>query len=80
MIAVMYWLYNEVLSYIDARNLAQQQLEKFNADLQAMVDDRTRELVEANRELQQFALRGQPRFAGAAQNHHQLFAINGSSL
>ena len=55
MIAVMYWLYNEVLSYIDARDLAQQQLENFNADLQAMVDERTRELVEANRELQQFA-------------------------
>lgn len=55
MIAVMYWLYNEVLSYIDARDQAQQQLEKFNADLQDMVDERTRELVEANRELQQFA-------------------------
>jgi signal transduction histidine kinase len=55
MIAVMYWLYNEVLSYIDARDQAQQQLETFNADLQAMVDERTRELVEANRELQQFA-------------------------
>ena len=55
MIAVMYWLYNEVLSYIDARDQAQQQLENFNADLQTMVDERTRELVEANRELQQFA-------------------------
>ena len=55
MIAVMYWLYNEVLSYIDARDQAQQQLESFNADLQTMVDERTRELVEANRELQQFA-------------------------
>ena len=55
MIAVMYWLYNEVLSYIDARDQAQQQLETFNADLQAMVDERTRELVEANLELQQFA-------------------------
>jgi signal transduction histidine kinase len=55
MIGVMYWLYNEVLSYIHARDQAQQQLEKFNADLQAIVDERTRELVEANRELQQFA-------------------------
>jgi signal transduction histidine kinase len=55
MIAVMYWLYNEVLSYIDSRDQAQEQLEKFNADLQGMVDQRTRELVDANRELQQFA-------------------------
>jgi len=55
MIAVMYWLYNEVLSYIDARDQAQEQLEKFNSDLQAMVDERTRDLVEANSELQQFA-------------------------
>jgi light-regulated signal transduction histidine kinase (bacteriophytochrome) len=55
MIGVMYFLYNEVLSYIDARDQAQQQLETFNSELQAMVDDRTRELVEANRELQQFA-------------------------
>jgi signal transduction histidine kinase len=55
MIAVMYWLYNEVLSYIDARDQAQEQLEKFNSDLQAMVDERTRDLVEANGELQQFA-------------------------
>jgi signal transduction histidine kinase len=55
MIGVMYWLYNEVLSYISALDQAQQQLENFNADLQTMVDERTRELVEANRELQQFA-------------------------
>jgi len=55
MIAVMYWLYNEVLSYIDARDQAQEQLEKFNSELQAMVDERTYDLVEANRELQQFA-------------------------
>lgn len=55
MIGVMYWLYNEVLSYISALDQAQQQLENFNSDLQAMVDERTRELVEANRELQQFA-------------------------
>jgi signal transduction histidine kinase len=55
MIAVMYWLYNEVLSYIDARDQAQEQLEKFNSDLQAMVDERTKDLVEANQELQQFA-------------------------
>jgi signal transduction histidine kinase len=55
MIGVMYWLYNEVLSYIDARNQAQEQLESFNSDLQRMVDERTRDLVEANRELQQFA-------------------------
>jgi signal transduction histidine kinase len=55
MIAVMYWLYNEVLSYIEARDQAQEQLEKFNSDLHAMVDERTKDLVEANRELQQFA-------------------------
>jgi light-regulated signal transduction histidine kinase (bacteriophytochrome) len=55
MIGVMYFLYNEVLSYLDARDQAQQQLETFNSELQAMVDERTRELVEANRELQQFA-------------------------
>jgi signal transduction histidine kinase len=55
MIAVLYWLYNEVLSFLYARDLAQEQLEKVNADLQAVVDDRTKELLEANRELQQFA-------------------------
>jgi signal transduction histidine kinase len=55
MIGVLYWLYNEVLSYLYARDLAQQQLERFNTDLQAMVDERTKELVEANQELQQFA-------------------------
>lgn len=55
MIGVMYWLYNQLLSYLYARNLAQQQLERLNADLQKIVDERTRELVEANRELQQFA-------------------------
>lgn len=55
MIAVMYWLYNEVLSYIDARDQAQEQLEVFNSELQTMIDERTRDLVEANRELQQFA-------------------------
>ena len=55
MIGVMYFLYNEVLSYLDARDQAQQQLERFNSELQAMVDERTHELVEANRELQQFA-------------------------
>jgi signal transduction histidine kinase len=55
MIGVMYWLYNEVLNYLYERDLAQQQLERFNADLQRMVDERTHELVEANRELQQFA-------------------------
>lgn len=55
MIAVMYWLHNEVLVYIRELGQAQQQLEKFNADLQAMVDERTREISEANRELQQFA-------------------------
>ena len=30
-------------------------MENFNSDLQKMVDERTRELVDANRELQQFA-------------------------
>ena len=55
LIAAMYWLYNEVLSYMEARDQAQEQLEKFNYELQAMVDERTHDLVEANRELQQFA-------------------------
>ena len=55
MIAVMFWLYNALMSYLHARDDAREQLEKVNADLQNRIDNRTRELEEMNTELQQFA-------------------------
>jgi signal transduction histidine kinase len=55
MIAVMVWLYNALLSYLYARDDAREQLEKVNANLQAHIEDRTRELQDMNEELGQFA-------------------------
>jgi light-regulated signal transduction histidine kinase (bacteriophytochrome) len=55
MIAVMFWLYNALMTYLYARDDARDQLEKVNSDLQNRIDNRTRELEEMNSELQQFA-------------------------
>jgi len=54
-IAVMFWLYNALMTYLYARDDARDQLEKVNSDLQNRIDNRTRELEEMNSELQQFA-------------------------
>jgi light-regulated signal transduction histidine kinase (bacteriophytochrome) len=54
MIAVLVWLFFEVLSCDEAREIAQTELHKMNAELEARVDARTRDLTRANEELQQF--------------------------
>lgn len=48
MVLVLFWLYNALLHFIQAR-------EQLNAELEARIDERTRELKEINEELQQFA-------------------------
>lgn len=55
LIGVMVWLYNDMLSYLQARDAAHGQLEALNTELEARIDERTRDLTEANKELQQFA-------------------------
>ena len=55
MIVVLVWLYNTVISYIEDRDIAQSQLQALNSELEARIDERTRELKMSNEELQQFA-------------------------
>lgn len=55
MIVVLVWLYNALLSYIRARDRAHAQLQALNAELEARIEERTRELQRSNEELQQFA-------------------------
>ena len=55
MIGVMMWLYNALLSYLYARDDARNQLEQLNANQQKLIEERTRELLDMNEELQQFA-------------------------
>jgi signal transduction histidine kinase len=55
MIAVLMWLYRELLSYLHQRDVAYETLERANAELDARVRERTRDLTEANQELAQFA-------------------------
>lgn len=55
MIGVLMWLYRELLSYLDQRDVAYENLESANAELDARVRERTRDLTEANQELAQFA-------------------------
>ncbi|MGA8029813.1 MAG: ATP-binding protein [Bryobacteraceae bacterium] len=55
MIGVMAWLYNALLSYLRERDEAQHQLQALNAELEARINERTRDLTQANEELQQFA-------------------------
>jgi signal transduction histidine kinase len=55
MIAVLMWLYHELILYLHQRDAAYDTLERANAELDARVQERTRDLTEANQELAQFA-------------------------
>jgi signal transduction histidine kinase len=55
LIGVMFWLYRALLSYLQARDAANTELARVNADLEARIEERTRDLTRANEELQQFA-------------------------
>jgi len=55
MIGVLAWLYNTLLSHLYERDEAQRQLQALNAELEARIDERTRDLKQANEELGQFA-------------------------
>src|SRR5579875_2734319 len=55
MIGVLMWLYRELISYLHQRDMAYDNLERANAELDARVRERTRDLTEANQELAQFA-------------------------
>jgi signal transduction histidine kinase len=55
MIGVLMWLYRQLLSYLHQRDVAYEDLERSNAELDARVQERTRDLTEANQELAQFA-------------------------
>ena len=54
-IAAMFWLYNTAMSYLSGRDALEVQLKNLNLNLEAQVDERTRDLKLANEELQQFA-------------------------
>src|ERR1700685_3259535 len=55
MIGVLMWLFRELISYLHQRDVAYETLERANAELDARVQERTRDLTEANQELAQFA-------------------------
>lgn len=55
MILVLVSLYNALLHFIHGRDAAQKQLQVLNTELEARIDERTRELQDINEELQQFA-------------------------
>jgi signal transduction histidine kinase len=54
-IAVMLRLYRTAMSYLAGRDALELQLKNLNLNLEAQVDERTRDLKLANEELQQFA-------------------------
>jgi signal transduction histidine kinase len=55
MIGVIVWLYNAVLRYLSERDVASAKLKTANTYLEARIEERTRDLTNANEELQQFA-------------------------
>jgi signal transduction histidine kinase len=55
MVGVIIWLYNALLRYLAERDIANARLQSVNADLEARIEERTRDLTQANEELQQFA-------------------------
>jgi signal transduction histidine kinase len=54
-IVVLISLYNTLIEYIQGQDAAQAQLASLNFDLEARIEQRTRELQQLNEELQQFA-------------------------
>ncbi len=54
-ILVLTWLYRTLISYLHERDIAHSELAKLNAELEARIAERTKELQESNEELQQFA-------------------------
>ena len=54
-IGVLGWLYNELVSYLVARDTALKQLEALNSELEERIAERTLDLTQANEELKQFA-------------------------
>ncbi len=55
MIGVIVWLYNALLRYLYERDAAEENLKAANIHLEARIEERTRDLTQANEELQQFA-------------------------
>ncbi len=55
MVGVIVWLYNALLTYLYARDAAEENLKAANTHLEARIEERTRDLTQANEELQQFA-------------------------
>jgi signal transduction histidine kinase len=55
LLAVMFWLYSSQLSNLHARDVANAQLQRVNAELESRIQERTKDLTRANEELQQFA-------------------------
>ena len=55
MIGVIVWLYNVLLRYLYERDTANENLKTANNYLEARIEERTRDLTQANQELQQFA-------------------------
>jgi signal transduction histidine kinase len=55
LMAVMLWLYSSQLSNLHARDVANTELQRVNAELESRIQERTKDLTRANEELQQFA-------------------------
>lgn len=55
LIGVMLGLYTSQLSYLHARDAANAELHRVNAELESRIEERTKDLTRANEELQQFA-------------------------
>ncbi len=55
MIGVIVWLYNVLLRYLYERDVANANLKTANTYLESRIEERTRDLRQANEELQQFA-------------------------
>ncbi len=55
LVLVLYRLYHSSVSYLQDRDLASERLRQLNLNLEAQVEERTRDLRLANEELQQFA-------------------------
>ncbi len=74
MIVVMLWLYNEVLTYIHGRDDAHARLPGPESRNWRRAWTSARAISSSQRRIATVRLCRQPRFAGAATNHHQLYA------